>query len=188
MNVATIYGGPRLDGNTATVLGWVEDAIRAGGHSVARFNANEMNIRGCQGCYACAQSTEKPGCIVEDDMRRVVAAMVDADAIVFASPLYMWGVSGQLKQVLDRGMCLVKDYMGPSYASFVDGKRAMLLMTCMGPVEGNADWARDQFSQYAEYMKLDLIEAWIVPGCSTPDRLGDEVRAKAAKLALRLAG
>ena len=186
MNIVTIYGGPRVDGNTATVLGWVEDALREKRRTVKRFNANTLDIRGCQGCYACTQSTDAPGCVVQDDMQQVVSAMADAEAIVYASPLYMWGVAGQLKAVYDRGMCLVKDFMGPNHRSFVEGAKATLLMTCMGPVENNSEWARDQFLRYAGYAKLDVIDPWIVAGCSSPDQLSGDVRAKAAELAAKL--
>jgi multimeric flavodoxin WrbA len=186
MNIVTVFGGPRLNGNTATVLGWVEDALREEGHSVKRFNTAELEIKGCLGCYACAESMDEPGCVVQDDAQRIFEAMLRADAVVHASPLYMWSLSGQLKPFLDRTLCLVKDYGGPKYTSLVDGKKATLLMTCMGPIEGNAEWARDQFVQYAKYQRCDLIEPWIIPGCSTPDKLTDEVRRKAIELAARL--
>ena len=114
--------------------------------------------------------------------------LTTADAVIYASPLYMWSISGQLKPFLDRTMCLVKDYMGANHKSFVDGKKATLLMTCMGPIEGNAEWARDQFTQYAKYQRYDLIEPWIISGCSTPGKLTDDVNRKAAELAARVAG
>jgi multimeric flavodoxin WrbA len=188
MDIVTIFGGPRLQGNTATVLGWVEGALREGGHSVERFNTNDLDIRGCQSCLACAESMDEPGCVVQDDGQQILGAMVDADAVVFASPLYMWSLSGQLKPFLDRTHCLVRDFMQPSHKSFVDGKKATLLLTCMGPIEGNAEWARDQFVRYAKYCKYDLIEPWIIPGSSTPDKLTDEVKRQAVELAAKLVG
>ena len=186
MNIVTIYGGPRPQGNTATVLGGVEDALRQQGHTVERFNTNDLDIRGCQSCFACAESMDEPGCVLQDDAQPIFAAMVGADAVVYASPLYMWGLSGQLKPLLDRTLCLVKDYMGPNHKSFVEGAKTTLLVTCMGPIEQNAEWARDQFIPYADYCRYELIAPWIVPGCSTPDQLGEDVRAKAAQLAAKL--
>ena len=188
MNIVTIFGGPRLQGNTATVLGWVEDALREQGNSVERFNTDELTINGCRSCHACAESMDEPGCVQQDDAQQIFRAMVGAGAVVYASPLYMWNISGQLKPFLDRTLCLVKDYGGPNYKSFVDGKKATLLMTCMGPIEGNAEWARDQFAQYAKYQRYDLIEPWIIPGCSSPDKLTDGVTRQAAELAVKLGG
>ncbi len=186
MSIVTIYGGPRRDGNTATVLGWVEDALREGDHSIRRFNTNDLDIRGCQACLACGELMDEPGCVVQDDAQQIFAAMVGADAVVYASPLYMWGVSGQLKPFLDRTHCLVKDFMGPNYKSFVGGAKATLLVTCMGPLEQNAEWARDQFIPYAKYCGYDLIDPWIITGCTEPNRLSQDTKRRAVELAAKL--
>jgi len=188
MNLVTIFSGPRKQGNTATVLGWVEDAARAGGHDVARFNLNELEFRGCQSCFACAGSMDAPGCVLQDDAQGVLNAVVGADAVVYASPLYMWGVAGPLKTFLDRSMCLVKDFMGPNYKSLVDGKRATVLMTCMGPLEENADLVEPQFTRFAGYAKYEQIAPWIIPGCSEPDALPEDVKQGAVDLATKLLG
>lgn len=188
MNIVTIFGGPRAQGNTATVLGWVEDALREGGHSVERFNLNDLDIKGCQACFTCLESADEPGCVLHDDAQPILAAMTGADAVVYASPLYMWSVSSQLKSFLDRTFCLVRDYGGPNHRSFVEGAKTTLLVTCMGPIERNAEWARDQFIRYASYCKYELGDPWIVPGCSEPGKLGDDVKQKAAELAAKLVG
>jgi len=85
MNIVTIFGGPRPEGNTATVLGWVEKALREGGHTVERFDLNDLDIKGCQACYTCMESKDEPGCVVRDDAQMILASMVDANAIVYAS-------------------------------------------------------------------------------------------------------
>jgi len=188
MKLVTIFGGPRKRGNTATVVGWVEEAARGSGHDVARFDLNGLSFEGCQGCYACAERTDAPGCVQRDDASAIFDAMIGADAILFASPVYMWGVTGPLKTLFDRSMCLVKDFMGPNYKSFVDGKKATLVVTCMGPLEGNADLVAPQFGRFSDYAKLDAIDPWIVTGCSTPDDLAPSVKERAAALAAKLLG
>ena len=57
------------------------------------------DIRFCRGCLAC-QNTRK--CVIADDSQAVVAKMHDADVIAFATPIYYYGMSGQLKTLLDR--------------------------------------------------------------------------------------
>ena len=188
MKLVTIFGGPRKQGNTATVLGWVEDAARADGHQVVRFDLNELTFRGCQSCFACAGSMDVPGCVLEDDAIGILETMTAADAILYASPLYMWGVAGPMKTLFDRSMCLVKDFMGPNYTSLVDGKRASLLVTCMGPLEDNADLIGPQFARFADYAKIDTIAPWIIPGCSEPDALPADVKQGAANLGSKLLG
>jgi len=188
MKLVTIFGGPRKQGNTATVLGWVEDEARAEGHDVARFDLNELTFNGCQACYACAGTMDAPGCVQEDDALEIFDAMIGADAILYAAPLYMWGIAGRLKQLFDRSLCLVKDYMGPNYTSLIGGKRTSLLVTCMGPIEGNADLVAPQFARFTGYAKMDAIDPWIIPGCAEPGALSDDVKRAAAAFAERLLG
>ncbi len=58
---------------------------------------NDINY--CRGCLAC-QSTYK--CVIKDDASAIAENMKNADAIVFATPVYYYGLSGQLKTMLDR--------------------------------------------------------------------------------------
>jgi len=180
MELVTIHGGPRKQGNTATVLGWLEAAAREAGHSVTRFDLYDLSVGGCRGCYACAGTADEPGCVLKDDVGTILDAVVRASGVVYASPLYMWGLAGPLKTLLDRSMCLVKDYLGPHYASLVDGTRAGLLVTCMGPIPENADLLEPQFRRFATYAKLDAVPPWILAGCSEPDALDSALASQAA--------
>ena len=66
------------------------------------------NINFCRGCLAC-QKIKK--CVIQDDMLEIEEKMVNFDVIVFATPIYYYEMSGQLKTLLDRGDPMyVKDY------------------------------------------------------------------------------
>ena len=67
-----------------------------GGHSVIRFDFDDMDIRSCTGCVTCGY--EGP-CILHDDDQKIRKAVLHADMIVFATPLYYYGMSVQLKTV-----------------------------------------------------------------------------------------
>lgn len=76
----------------------------ARGASDAGNNVEKIVLRGkeisfCLGCLAC-QKTQK--CVIQDDARPIVAKMLDADVIAFATPIYYYEMSGQLKTLLDR--------------------------------------------------------------------------------------
>ncbi|UCF10589.1 MAG: NAD(P)H-dependent oxidoreductase, partial [Candidatus Bipolaricaulota bacterium] len=79
MRFVTIYGGPRPRGNTETVLGWAEDALRAEGHEVERFDLARLDVADCTSCYACFESKDVPGCVVEDDAQAIFEAMIASD-------------------------------------------------------------------------------------------------------------
>lgn len=188
MRFITIYGGPRPRGNTETVLGWVEDALRASGHEVTRFDLARLDVRDCTSCYACFESMDAPGCVVEDDAQALFDAMCASDGIVFASPLYMWGIAGALKSLFDRTCCLVRGFLGPEHTSFIEQKPATMVVTCMGPEAENADLVAPFFDRWSRYTKVATLGTWVVPGCSEPSALPEDVRRRAVDLASKLCG
>lgn len=183
MNIVTILGGPRTDGNTNRLLDWAERAFREGHHQVTRVNLAELSINGCKSCFACAESQDEPGCVLNDDAGGVFAAMIAADAIVYATPLYMWGYTAQLKALMDRSICLVREYGNPEHRSFVEAKPAALLVSCAGPEDGNADLICTNFDRFTSYLKLDNRGAYVFPYCTDINMLPNTHGSKARELA-----
>jgi len=183
MGILTIQASARSSGNTATLLSSVEEALRAEGHSIARVDLAQLRIGGCRGCFTCAESADEPGCILEDDAHRVFVEMMRADAILFATPLYMWSYAGPLKTLFDRTLCLARGYSTDEHRSFVEGVPAALLVSCGGGVDGNADAIQVLFPRVADYMKLDDRGVWVFPDCTEPERLPDGHPAMARRLA-----
>lgn len=69
------------------------------GNKVEKITLRDKEIHFCRGCLAC-QKTQK--CVIADDAQAIVAKMHDADVIAFATPIYYYEMSGQLKTLLDR--------------------------------------------------------------------------------------
>ena len=96
MRIATILGSPRRKGNTATVLGLFEERVTPE-HQVERIDIIDHPIRGCLGCQVCQRVVDRPGCRQKDDAVAIFERLLVADAIVYATPLYAWSFSSQLK-------------------------------------------------------------------------------------------
>jgi len=188
MKVVTIFGGPRKKGNTATMLGWVEEELQNLGHQVDRVNTVDYQINGCLGCNRCKGFPDEPGCAQKDDAPAIFERMMAADTVLFAAPLYAWGFPAQLKSLIDRGYCLVTGTTGVDYKSLVEGKKGALLITCGGDMEGNADLIVPTFKRILAYLRMVPAGDLIVLFCTTPDQLGGEARAQAKALASQLAG
>ncbi len=77
---------------------FVRGATEAG-NEVEMITLKDRNIRFCQGCLVC-QKTQR--CVIRDDASEIVEKMCKADAIAFATPIYYYEMSGQLKTLLDR--------------------------------------------------------------------------------------
>lgn len=188
MKVVTILGSPRKHGNTATVLGWVEENLRDDGHLVDRIDCVDWNIKGCMECYSCRKVPDEPGCAQNDDANGLFQRMMSADALVYASPLFCWSWSGQIKPLIDRHFCLVTSYGTPEHDSLLKGKRAALLVTAAGPERDNADLLTEQFNKLMSYTVCHVAGRLILPFCQTPKELSEDVRAKAANLARDITG
>ncbi len=66
MNIVTILGSPRKQGNTHAVLRWFEE-LAAPSHRISRIYVVDFNLHGCSGCDACQEILDEPGCVEEDD-------------------------------------------------------------------------------------------------------------------------
>lgn len=68
-------------------------------HQVETITLKHKDIRFCLGCLVCQKTLR---CVIKDDAPAIVEKMRDADVIAFASPIYYYEMSGQLKTMLDR--------------------------------------------------------------------------------------
>ena len=186
MNAITLLGSPRPEGNTARILDWVERDLEEFGHKTERIDLPALSISGCTSCFSCAGSPDEPGCVLSDDAGGVFERMIEADAIVYATPLYMWGVTAQLKALLDRSLCLVRGYGSPEHRSFVEGKPTALVLTCGGPEQGNAEAVVTMFPRFADFLKLDNRGVYVFPHCAEPRHLPNTHGTQAREIAERL--
>lgn len=99
MKAIAFHGSPRQGGNTEALLDAALRPVRDAGHEVEVFRLNDMQIAPCQNCGGCDESGE---CIIRDDMDRVYSAIRSADRIILASPIFFFGVSAQVKTMIDR--------------------------------------------------------------------------------------
>jgi multimeric flavodoxin WrbA len=180
MRILTILGSPRRRGNTAAVLGLFEQQVVAQ-HQVERLDLVDFNVRGCLGCDACQRTLDEPGCRQPDDALTIFARMEAADLLVYASPVYAWSISAQLKALFDRHYCLVKWNAGEK--ALLAGRRAMLLVTCGGPAAENADLVQPMFARQMACMQIDVAGQFVVDGCTTPEELGERAQAVAREMA-----
>ncbi len=98
--VLVISSSPRIGGNSDVLSdAFVKGALEAG-NEVEKVNLAGKKIEFCRGCFAC-QTTQR--CVIRDDADEIEQKMQEADVLVFATPIYYFEMSGQLKTMLDRG-------------------------------------------------------------------------------------
>ena len=99
--IVIIKGSPRKDGNSAVLAEQVAAGARAAGAEVESFYLHGMEINPCDACDAC-RTYAGANCIIEDDMQLLYPLLLDADALLIASPVYWFTVSAQTKLFMDR--------------------------------------------------------------------------------------
>lgn len=181
MNIVTVMGSPRRKGNTATVLALFEK-LAAAEHRIERINIVDYDVRGCLGCDSCFKNQDEPGCVQKDDGVGLLERILAADAVIYATPLYVWSYSAQLKALMDRHYCLVKWKNGKKIAALMQGKPAALLVTCGDVIENNADTIQVEFDREMDYLGCRVIGKYIVPECTLPKHLGDKAMRTAQEM------
>jgi multimeric flavodoxin WrbA len=99
MKVIGICGSPRTEGNTEFYLNIALEEIEKAGYETELIRLNDKKIDYCKGCYKCVENKR---CIIEDDFQEIFDKMMDADGILFGSPVYHSSITPCLKSVLDR--------------------------------------------------------------------------------------
>jgi multimeric flavodoxin WrbA len=110
-NILALNGSPKKrNSNTKRLLEpFLEGAEKAGAQTETLYTA-ELTIKDCVGCFTCWKRT--PGCCIhKDDMPLVLEKIRQADLVVWATPLYHYGMTASLKRILERTLPLVKPYI-----------------------------------------------------------------------------
>jgi multimeric flavodoxin WrbA len=188
MQVTTLLGSAKKKGNTATVLGWVEEELKSLGHDVERIYLNNKSIGGCLGCAKCREYPDEIACVQKDDAIEIMEHMISSEVVLFASPIYFWGFSAQIKALIDRGYALVTNYHKPGQTSLMRGKRIGLLVTGADAYDDNAEGMFTAFDRIVDFYLAKKSGELYVGECSVPADLTEDVKSKASELARSLTG
>jgi multimeric flavodoxin WrbA len=178
-----LNGSPRPRGNTAVVIGWLEDALGARGFEVERVDLYRMAFKGCAHCERCKEVPDRPGCALKDPFSPLLDRIVAADLVVLASPVYCWAVTACAKAALDRFYALFK-----GDRSLVEGKRFAGLFTAGGDAFDGMDLCVETLRRIVEYGKADYVGTIAAVDCGEPGdvRRMTQVRRAAGRLARAL--
>lgn len=159
MEIVVLQGSPNRRGSTALMVEEFARGAREAGHEVRRIDVAFQSVAPCTGCVACGYGARP--CVQHDDMANICAEILGADMLVFATPLYYYGMTAQLKAVIDR-------FCADNAA--LDAKR---MQAALLTVAWNADdWTFDALvAHYRTLCRyLDMRDRGMVLGygCGTP--------------------
>ena len=153
LKVLVFNSSPRKEkGNTALILNPFIECMREAGADVDLYYNYDLKIKPCRGCFNCWLKT--PGiCSQMDDMQWLLPKMNDADVLVYATPLYSYGMNGQMKNLIDRMIVLAEPFMevveGRSRHIAGDGEKLRKIVL----VSNCGLWGIDNFDPLVVHVK-----------------------------------
>ncbi|MBQ7499147.1 MAG: flavodoxin family protein [Selenomonas sp.] len=97
--VVIISASLRKNSNSEALATAFADGAREAGHEVEQISLRDKTINFCKGCLACQKTMQ---CVIKDDANEITAKIGQADVVALATPVYYYGMCGQLKTLLDR--------------------------------------------------------------------------------------
>ncbi|HEV3034341.1 MAG TPA: flavodoxin family protein [Solirubrobacteraceae bacterium] len=158
VNVLGISSSPRLDGNSKLLMDAVLEGAEQSGHTVGSaylVNAIAGHLRDCRTCRGPDGS-----CSIQDGYAQLLLERVlPADAIVIATPLYWYGVSGLLKTFLDRIFCFTSAGYNDSQMVLerLPRKRLALVISAEESYRGATLGVTASVQELARYLHWDLV-------------------------------
>lgn len=156
MNIVVVTGSPHQHGTSFLLADKFIEGAQSAGHSVFRFNAAMEDIHPCQGCDHCGMDGD---CIFNDAIQqKLMPKMLEMDMIVLITPLYYYGMSAQLKTVVDRFY---------SRTGRLTGVKSILMATAYN----SADWTMsalvDHYETLVRYMNWTDVGKVLAIGCGS---------------------
>lgn len=171
MKVFAVNGSPKMEQSlTAALLNPFLDGMEEAGAQVSRYDRSAMSIEPCQGCFAC--SINQTGeCWQKDDLSEIYQDVVDADVWVFATPVYVSGMTGPLKTLIDRlliplgepKLSLVDGHCHHAMCADVKRGKIILVSSCAYWEMDNFDLLISQLEALCEHAERTLAASLLRP-------------------------
>ena len=156
MKILVITGSPRKNGNSNTLAENFIKGAKEAGHNVIRFDSAFKNVHPCIACNKCSMNGE---CVYKDDFEFIRENIIDSDAVVFATPMYYFGISAQIKSVIDRFYAINEKIHRP--------KKSVLIMTYADSSSKTAEPIISHYKTMLNYLGWSDAGQIIAPGVWT---------------------
>lgn len=183
MKILALSASPNPKGNSAHLVDQLLAGAQEAGAETERLDLNAMQIRGCQGDYACKKTGR---CGVRDDMQALYDRIDEADAVVFASPVYMLTVNAHLKAVLER----LYQYMNMDLSTRIHPAKRSALIVTQGQGDANLFLAHlDAVPKSLKMLGFGDTEVLVGNGLLGPDAAAKrpDLQIRAREIGKRLA-
>ena len=151
--VLILAASPRKNGNSTILALKAAEGVKAEGGEADVVEIGHLKIAPCNACDSCITKPEA-GCVIKDDMQPLYQKIRAAQGIIFATPVYWFNMSAQMKLVIDRAYAI----QGKEYFAFT-GKDIGVILT-YGDVDVFASGgvnALRSFQDICAFVKANLV-------------------------------
>lgn len=159
MKILLISGSPHKAGTTSVLIKAFSKGAESAGHEVYHFNAGEKEVHPCIACEKCHSAVS--ACVFRDAFDEIRDMLIEADAVVFASPIYYYGLTAQLKAVIDRFYGIDEQLR--------TAKKTALLLACGDNTMESAECAASPFYGMVDYLGWEIADVIAAKGCYTAE-------------------
>ncbi len=154
MKTVAIVGSPRKDGNCDILVNKILEQID-GDKSI--YYLNEVDMGYCNACQAC----QNGDCVKDDDTRKIVDEMLEADLFIFSSPIYYGQMSAQAKTLIDRFYQISQN---PNKS--LEGTKVIEVFTQAQPSDAFATYIDSMKVMPFGYMGMEIVDTIVAKGAA----------------------
>ena len=154
MKITVITGSPHKDGTSALLADKFMEGAKTAGHDVFRFNSAFEEVHPCIGCDRCGMNGP---CIYKDSMTKLNPELLASNLVAFVTPLYYYGMSAQIKTVIDRF------YANNSRLHV--SKKAILMATAYNSSDWTFNALAEHYKTLVRYMGWEDAGMVLAGGC-----------------------
>lgn len=153
MKVLGISTSPRIRGNSDLLLREALAGAESAGARVEYANLRSYNIGPCTECNACLTTGQ---CPVQDDYQTLLEKILDADRLVFATPVFFMSVCAQAKNLIDRGQCLWAHKYVLKRESLTAGRDRRAMVIAVGGSKSRKQFESIRLTMMTYFDALDI--------------------------------
>ena len=158
MKIIILKSSPNKNGSSNMLEDHFRQGAEEAGHTVEVIDVAHAQINPCIGCVHCGY--EGP-CVQKDDVETIRRQILDADMMVFVTPLYYYGMSAQLKTMIDR-FCAFNSSLQRKHM------KSALLSAAWNSDNWTFEALESHYKTLVRYLNLEDIGTVLATGCGTP--------------------
>ena len=152
IKILGLVGSPRLGGNTDLLIEKILEGSKSNGYSTEKLFLYDYTISLCTDCQSCKKGDYV--CCINDEMQKIYPKMVEANVIIFGTPLYWFGPTAKMKMLIDRLRPFEKNKK-------LEGKKAIVVTpSADGPIACGP--LIDMFQLIFNYLKMKFTTKILV--------------------------